>query len=106
MDPLSITTTCDMTSDHLDAILKTAHTKQDKEGWHTVPDGGTLTLYVAFNGASLTVGRVEALRFDGELLYARTPKRELFALTRGDVYAVAIEGAGATGQPPRRAGFG
>ena len=94
-----------MTGDHLDAILKTSHAKTDKEGWHTLPEGGTLTLYVAFNGASLTVPRVESLRVDGELLYARSAKRELFALARADVFAVALE-ASVTGQPVRRAGFG
>jgi len=95
-----------MTHDHLDSILKTAHCKQDKEGWSVVPDGGTLTLYAAHDGVSLNVGRVEALRVDGEIVYARTPKRELFALARTDLFAVALEGAAASGQPARRAGFG
>lgn len=95
-----------MTSDHLDAILKTAHLNKDKEGWQSVPDGGTLTIYAAFNGASLSVSRVDAVRLDGDIVYARTAKRELYALARADLFAIAVDGAGATGQPPRRAGFG
>jgi hypothetical protein len=43
---------------------------------------------------------------DGELLYARSAKRELFAIARSDVFAVALEGSTAAGQPVRRAGFG
>ena len=94
-----------MTGEQFDAILKTAQAKPDKDGWLTLPEGGLLTLYVAFGGASLTVPRVEALRLEGALLYARTPKRELFALAREDVFALAVEGA-VLGQPTRRAGFG
>jgi hypothetical protein len=93
-----------MTGEQLDAILKTAQAKPDKDGWNSLPEGGLLTLYLAYNGASLTVPRVEALRSDGPLLYARTPKRELFAVAREDVFAVAVEGA-VMGQPTRRAGF-
>ena len=95
-----------MTSDHLDAILKSVHAKADKEGWFTVRDSGTLTLYAAFNGASLTVGRVEAVRTDGDILYARTTKRELYGFAREDLFAIAVEGSSASGQPVRRAGFG
>lgn len=96
-----------MTGDHLDAILKNAHAKSDKEGWHTLPEGGLLTLHIAHDGASLSVSRVEAVRIDGELLYARTPKRDLYALVRADIFAIAQEGVGAApGQPARRAGFG
>jgi hypothetical protein len=98
-----------MTGEQFDAILKTAHfkaDKADKDGWQTLSDGGTMTLYVAYHGASLTVARVEGIRVDGGLVYARTPKRELYALAKEDVYAVAIDGAAATGQPARRAGFG
>jgi hypothetical protein len=95
-----------MTGEQFDAILKTAHAKADKDGWQALPDGGTMSLYVAFNGASITVARVEAVKVEGGLLYARTPKRELYAVAKEDVFAVAIDGAAASGQPARRAGFG
>ncbi len=95
-----------MTGEHLDAILKVAGAKSDKEGWLILPDGGTMTLHVAHEGASMTVPRIEALRHDGELVFARNPKRELFALVRSDIFAVALEGESTAGKVVRRAGFG
>jgi hypothetical protein len=95
-----------MTGEHLEAILKVAGSKADKDGWTALPDGSTLTLHIAHDGAGMTISRVEALRVDGELLYARNPKRELFAVVRSDVYAVAFEGEAAAGKVVRRAGFG
>lgn len=95
-----------MTGEHLDAILKVAGAKTDKDGWATLPDSGSLTLHVAHDGAGMTVSRIEAIKQDGELVYARNPKRELFALVRSDVFAVALEGEGTAGKPARRAGFG
>ena len=93
-----------MTGEHLGLILKEAHAKSDKSGWESLPEGTLLTLYMAHDGASLTVNRIVAVRQDGELLYARTPKKDTFALSRSDLFAVAIEGANA--DPTRRAGFG
>jgi hypothetical protein len=53
------------------------------------------------------VPRVEALKVEGELVYARAARRETFALLRGDLFAIALEGGGGSpGQPARRAGFG
>jgi hypothetical protein len=95
-----------MNSEQLDAILKTAHAKEDKEGWRVLPESGTLTLYLAHDGASLTLPRIEALRTEGDILYARTPKRELYAVVRVDVYAIALDATAAAGQAVRRAGFG
>ncbi len=65
-----------------------------------------MTLHVAHEGASMTVSRIEALRQDGELVFARNPKRELFALVRSDVFAIALEGEPVAGKAARRAGFG
>jgi hypothetical protein len=95
-----------MTGEHLEAILKVAGAKSEKDGWNTLPDGATLTLHVAHDGVGMTVSRVEAIRQDGELVFARNPKRELFALARTDVYAVALEGEPTAGKVVRRAGFG
>jgi hypothetical protein len=96
-----------MTGEHLDVILKNAQAKADKtekDGYLALPEGSTLTFYVSHDGAMLTVGRVESVRVDGELVFARTAKRETYALARSDVFAVASEGT--QGQPARRAGFG
>ena len=95
-----------MTGEHIDAILKVAGAKSEKDGWASLPEGSTITLHVAHDGAGMTVSRIEALRQDGELVYARNPKRELFALVRSDVFAVALEGEPAAGKVARRAGFG
>jgi len=95
-----------MTGEHLDAILKMAGAKSDKDGWHALPDGSTVTLHVGHDGAGMTISRIDALRQDGELLVARNPKRELFVVVRSDVYAVALEGETGPGKVVRRAGFG
>jgi hypothetical protein len=95
-----------MTGDHMEAILKLAGGKSEKDGWVTLPEGSTMTLHVAHDGAGMTVPRVEAVKSEGELVYARNSKRELFALVRSDLFAVALEGDASTGKPARRAGFG
>jgi hypothetical protein len=95
-----------MTGEHLEAILKVAGAKADKDGWLGLADGNLLTLHVAHDGASMTISRVEAVKHDGELIYARNPKRELFAVVRSDVFAVALEGDAGAGKIARRAGFG
>jgi hypothetical protein len=95
-----------MTGDHLDAILKTAGAKGDKDGWTVLPDGTAITLHVAHDGASMTVSRIEAIRQDGDLIFARNPKRELFVVVRSDVFAVALDGEASAGKVVRRAGFG
>jgi len=95
-----------MTGDHIEAILKLAGGKSEKDGWVTLPEGSTMTLHVAHDGAGMTVPRVEAVKSEGELVYARNSKRELFALVRSDIFAVALEGDASTGKPARRAGFG
>jgi hypothetical protein len=95
-----------MTGDHLEAILKVAGAKGDREGWASLPDGSTMTFHVAHDGAAMTVPRIEAVRQEGELVYARNSKRELFVVVRTDVFAVALEGEGSAGKVVRRAGFG
>ena len=93
-----------MTGDHLDVILKNAQaTKAEKDGYSSLPEGSTLTFYVAHDGAMLTVSRVEGVRLEGELIFARTAKRETYAIARADIFAVASEGT--QGEARRRAGF-
>ncbi len=95
-----------MTGEHLEAILKMAGAKSEKDGWQALPEGSAMSLHVAHDGASMTVSRIEAVRSDGELVYARNPKREVFVVVRSDIYAVALEGEPAAGKVARRAGFG
>jgi hypothetical protein len=75
----------------------------DKGGW-TMAEGTTLTLYLAYDGASLTINRVLSLRIEGEGMMARTAKGETFAFTRETLFAVATDGE--PGPSLRRAGFG
>lgn len=93
-----------MTGQQIEAILKQASAKADKEGFLVLAEGAALTLYVSHDGASLTVPKVEAIRVDGELVHARTAKRETFCMAQTDVFALSLEAA--SGQPARRAGFG
>jgi hypothetical protein len=95
-----------MTGDHLDQILKMAGAKTDKDGWASLPEGTSLSLHVAHDGASLTISRIDSVRAEGELVFARNPKRETFAVVRSDIFAVAMEGEAAAGKVVRRAGFG
>jgi hypothetical protein len=95
-----------MTGEHLDAILKVAGAKTEKDGWQALPEGSAMTLHVAHDGASMTVTRVDAVKQDGELVYARNPRRELSVVVRSDIFAVALEGESTAGKVVRRAGFG
>jgi hypothetical protein len=95
-----------MTGEHLEAILKVAGAKSEKDGWQSLPEGSAMTLHVAHDGASMTVSRIDAVKQDGELVYARNPRRELFVIVRSDIFAVALEGESNAGKVARRAGFG
>ncbi len=91
-----------MTREQIESILKSAGAKSDKEG-HSFPEGSNVTFHVAHGGASLSFQKIENVRFDGDLVYAKSSKQSL-ALAITDVFAVAVEGA--TGQTARRpAGF-
>jgi hypothetical protein len=93
-----------MTREQIEVILKSAQAKNDKEGGHTLPEGSNVTFHVSHDGASVTLQRIETIRFDGELVFAKSPKQTV-ALVTSDVFAVAVEGVG--GAPARRpAGFG
>ncbi len=92
-----------MTDDHLSALLALCEAgKKDKEGWFHLPEGRHLTLYAAFNGASLSVSRVADLKRDGELVMARTVKGETYMLAISDLFAGAVEASPAQS---RKAGF-
>jgi hypothetical protein len=91
-----------MTREQIEAILKTAGAKTDKDG-QSFPEGSNVTFHVAHAGASLSFQKIEHVRFEGDLVYAKSSKQSL-ALVFGDVFAVAVEGA--SGQTARRpAGF-
>lgn len=89
---------------HVKAILATAGATDGKDGWVDVPDGKSITLYVAHGGATMQVARTVALKLDGALVFARTAKGETYILAESDLFAGAIEGG--TTSTVRKAGFG
>lgn len=92
-----------MTREQIEAILKNAQAKNDKEGNFGLPDGSNVTFHVAHDGANLSFQKIENVRFDGDLLFAKNTKQTV-AIVTSDVYAVAVEGG--AGVPARRpAGF-
>ncbi len=92
-----------MTREQIETVLKTSQAKADKEGMFVLPDGASVTLHLAHDGSSLALQKVEGIRFEGELIFAKSAKQTT-ALVTTDVYAVSIEGS--VGGPPRRpAGF-
>jgi hypothetical protein len=91
-----------MTRDQIEAILKSSQAKTDKEGAYALPDGSNLTIHVAHDGASLSFQKLESVKFDGELVYAKNVKTTV-AIVVTDVFAVAVDGT--TGQARRPAGF-
>ena len=50
-----------MTGEHLEAILKVAGAKSEKDGWQVLPEGNAMTLHVSHDGASMTVPRIDAI---------------------------------------------
>lgn len=93
-----------MTEELLRATLEAAQAKTDPEGWTTLPEGRTITLYAAHEGAPLTVAKIVALRVTHSVLRARTIKGETFFLSMPDVFATAIDG-GTDTSVPRKTGF-
>ncbi len=91
-----------MTQEHWAALIQASEAKKDDKGFLCPPEGKVLTLYVASGNATLSVGRIEALKTEHALVHARTKKGELFVLALEDVFAGAIE---ETQGSARKAGF-
>ena len=91
-----------MTREQIEAILKTGQAKLDKESGYALPEGANVTFHVAHDGASLAFQKLESVKFEGELLYAKNAKQTV-AIVVSDVFAVSLEGAG--GPQRRPAGF-
>ena len=94
-----------MTESMYTALLEKAEAKKDKSGEAQLPEGRTLTLYVAHDGCSISVSKLVALRLEQEgLIEARNNKGETFVLSIEDVFAGSISGGG-KGSAQRTAGF-
>ncbi len=90
-----------MKPEHFAAALAQLGAKNVKEEWKL--EDGSLTLYLAHAGVTLTVSRVETVRVSGDLVLAKTLKGEAYSVAREDVFAVAADAS--PGQASRRAGF-
>lgn len=91
-----------MTEEHLTALLSMAEAKKDDKGFLRAGEGRNMSLYAATAGASLTVTKVEALKVEKQLLYARTVRGEVFVLALEDVFAGSVDQPLSSG---RKAGF-
>ncbi|MDI1433549.1 MULTISPECIES: hypothetical protein [Polyangium] len=93
-----------MTEDMLRTVLDTASVTTDPEGWLRLPEGQLLTLYVAHDGVSLNIAKVESLRIAHGVIRARSIKGESFFVAREDLFAVSVDG-GTKLAAGRKAGF-
>jgi hypothetical protein len=84
-------------------LLAVAEAKKQDQGFLALPDGRSLTLYVATGNATLSISRVQTVKLEGTLVHARTNKGEHYVVALEDVYAGSVDTpAGAT---TKRAGF-
>jgi hypothetical protein len=91
-----------MTREQIEVILKSSQAKLDKENGYVLPEGSTVTLHIAHDGASLAFQKLESVKFDSELLIAKGSKQTI-SIVISDVFAIALDGA--SGQQRRPAGF-
>jgi len=91
-----------MTHEHLSALLTAGDAVKSGDGWMTLPEARSITLYIASGGATLSVGRVQTLRHDGALLHAKTNKGEHYVVALEDAYAGSVDAPAGTS---KKAGF-
>lgn len=91
-----------MTDEQLQALVAASGAVPGSDGWLESPEHRSMSLHLAREGASLTIGKVVALRLSGDVLEARTSKGETFVTARASVFAAAVEAPAATA---RKAGF-
>jgi hypothetical protein len=93
-----------MTDEMLRAVLETAGAKLDKDGWSSLPEGRLMTLYAAHGGVPLTIAKVEAVKVNQRIAWARSSKGETYLLNVDDLFAAAMD-RGHDPQAGRKAGF-
>ncbi|MCL2779262.1 MAG: hypothetical protein FWD73_14800 [Polyangiaceae bacterium] len=87
-----------MTREQIETILMSSGAKADKDSV-VLPEGANITFHIAHDGASLSVQKIEMIRFLGDLVYAKSSKQTIALITQ-DIFAVAMDGT--MGQPGRR----
>ena len=93
-----------MTDEMLHAVLETAGAKLDKDGWSALPEGRLMTLYAAHGGVPLTIAKIEAVKVNQRLTWARSPKGEVYVIHLDDLFAAAMD-RGHEAPSARKAGF-
>lgn len=93
-----------MTEAMFQRVLERAEAQTPKKGPAKLPEEKTMTLYVASQGASISVAHVVEVALADGIVEARNRKGELFVLSLGDVLAAAIQTSDERGTG-RRAGF-
>jgi hypothetical protein len=90
-----------MTNDQLGALLKLAEAAKADDGWSSLGQN-TMTLHTAFNGASLSIARIQSLKVAGSLLLAKSARGETHVVILDNIFGGTIEPSRETG---RKAGF-
>jgi hypothetical protein len=90
-----------MTGDHLAALLNFAEAKKGSDGWYSLGQR-SLVLHAAYNGSALSFGRIESLRRDEELVFAKSSRGEVHVFLLADVFAGTVE---SSKEKSRKAGF-
>ena len=90
-----------MTGDQLGALLKLAEAAKADDGWSSLGQH-TLTLHTAYNGASLSLARIESVKLAGTLLLAKSQRGETHVVILDNIFGGTIEPSRETG---RKAGF-
>jgi hypothetical protein len=80
-----------MTQEHLAALLAAGEATKNADGWMGLPEGRSLTVYVASGTSTLSIGRVHALKAEHALLHARTSKGEHFIVALEDAFAGSVD---------------
>jgi len=90
-----------MTSEQIASLLELAEASKTADAWLSL-ETHTLTLHAAFNGASLSLSRIQSLKLVGPLIYAKTSRGEIHVVRLEDVFAGSIE---PSREKERKAGF-
>ncbi|HHH30245.1 MAG TPA: hypothetical protein ENK57_18150 [Polyangiaceae bacterium] len=95
-----------MTEEMFHAVVDKAGCTKGDGGRLELPDGSTMTLYLAHDGTQLQVSRVTALAQKGDIVETHNAKGETFLLALEDLFAASIVGGDAQdGGAGRKAGF-
>jgi hypothetical protein len=90
-----------MTGDQFGALLKLAEATKVDDGWSSLGPF-SLTLHTAFNGASLSLTRIDSVKTLGSLLLAKTSRGETHVLMLENIFGGTIDPSRESG---RKAGF-